>query len=81
VPVGGRDALQAPVDLLAPESRPTNTAGPSLVIPQATSTGSARAPSCMRKWLPSKKRYSSGAAPRRAAVGHLTLQALQVVSY
>lgn len=34
----------------------------------ATSTGSADAPGCIRKWLPSRERYSSSIGDRSAAV-------------
>ena len=59
-----KNPVQTSVDSLAPASRPTNTGRPSLVIPHAARTGSDRAPSCMRKSLPSKNRYSSATSAR-----------------
>jgi hypothetical protein len=47
---------QASVDSALPGSRPNNTGLPAAVMPQATSTGSAGAPGCIRKKLPSANR-------------------------
>lgn len=45
----------------------------------ATSTGSADAPGCIRKWLPSRERYSSSIGDRSAAVAvELGLDHLQM---
>ncbi|GLV51298.1 hypothetical protein TBS_18680 [Thermobispora bispora] len=48
-----RKSLHASVESPAAAARPTKTGLPSVVMPQAASTGSA---SCIRKWLASRKR-------------------------
>ena len=45
----GKKPAQASVDSLAPGSRPKNTGLAELVMPHATSTGSAGAPGCILK--------------------------------
>jgi hypothetical protein len=49
-----KKAFQASV---APRRPSRGRSVSSVVTPHAVSTGSARAPSCIRKWLPSKNRY------------------------
>ena len=44
------------MDSLPPGASATNTGLPSVVMAQAASTGSARAPSCILKQDPSKNR-------------------------
>ena len=51
-----RKSFQASVDSLPPGASATNTGLPSVVMAQAASTGSARAPACILKQDPSKNR-------------------------
>jgi len=44
--------------------QPTSTGLPWVVMPHAHNTGSALAPGCIRKWEPSKNRYSSSTCAR-----------------
>src|ERR671919_767286 len=74
-PCPPRNPAQASVDSEAPGSKPTSTGRPSVVMPHAASTGSARAPSCILKWLPSRNRYSrwTSARSRRFQVSNSSL--------
>ena len=49
-----RKSAKASADSPAAAARPTNTGAPAVSMPQAAGTGSARAPSCMRKWAASR---------------------------
>jgi hypothetical protein len=53
--IPSRNAFQASVDSQALVSRPTSTGSPSVTMPHAASTGSARATSCVGKCDPSKE--------------------------
>ncbi len=51
-----RKSSQASIDSEVAGARPTKTGLPLVSMPHAASTGSALAPSCILKWLPSRNK-------------------------